>query len=120
MGNLQLDWLLISSILSVTIFVTTNIAVFVWLLKFKPEVLRSKGIEQRETTYNWNVIGGIVLQCSSFSGGIVLLINILVFMITGIWNVDAKSLGILALAFAMMLFRSFDKFVTGLRRQVKG
>jgi hypothetical protein len=40
-------------------------------------------------------------------------------MITGIWNVDAKSLGILALAFAMMLFRSFDKFVTGLKRQVK-
>jgi hypothetical protein len=119
-GNLQVDWLLISSILSTTILVATNMIVFVWMLKFRPEVLLSKGVERRETTYNWNVIGGIVLQCSSFSGGIVLLINILVFMITGIWNVDAKSLGILALAFALMLFRSFDKFITGLKRQVKG
>ena len=119
MGNLQLDWLLISSILGTTIFLATNVTVFVWLMRFRPEVLQSKGTDQRETTYNWNIIGGIVLQCSSFSGGIVLLINILVFMITGIWNVDAKSLGILALAFAMMLFRSFDKFVTGLKRQVK-
>lgn len=118
MGNLHLDWLLISSILSSTILVTTNMLVFAWLLKFKPELLRSKGVKRSETTYNWNVIGGIVLQCSSFSGGIVLLINILVFMITGIWNVDAKSLGILALAFAMMLFRSFDNFITGLKRQV--
>jgi hypothetical protein len=119
MGNLQLDWLLISSILSATILVATNMTVFAWLLRFKPELLRSKGVERSETTYNWNVIGRIVLQCSSFSGGIVLLINILVFMIAGIWNIDVKSLGILALAFAMMLFRSFDKFLTGLKGEVK-
>lgn len=119
MGNLQLDWLLVSSILGTTIFVATNVAVFVWLLRFWPDVLRSKGMDRMETTYNWNIIGGIVLQCSSFSGGIVLLINVLVYMITGTWNVDAKSLGILALAFALMLFRSFDKFLTGLRQQIK-
>jgi hypothetical protein len=119
MGNLQLDWLLISSILGIAIFLTTNVAIFAWLLRFWPDVLRSKGADRLETTYNWSVIGGIVLQCSSLSGGIVILLNILVFMATGTWNMDAKSLGIMALAFALMLFRSFDRFLTGLMRQIK-
>lgn len=67
-----------------------------------------------ETTFDWKVIGEIMLQCCSFSGGIVLLLNTVVFMITGIWNLDGVSLGILALAFALMLFRSFDGFLTRL------
>ena len=39
------------------------------------------------------------MQCSSFSGGIILVINVLIFMITGTWNVDAKSLGVLLIDF---------------------
>jgi hypothetical protein len=119
MGNLQIDWLLISSILGTAIFVATNAVVFIWLLRFRPEVLRSRAEDRIETTYNWNIIGGILMQCSSFSGGIILVINALIFMITGTWNVDAKSLGVLLIAFALMLLRSFDKFITGLTRQIK-
>lgn len=114
MDNMDLDWLTISSILGTLIFVLTNTGIFLWLLRFRPQILRSRGVDRIETTLNWKVIGEIMLQCISFSGGIVLLLNTAVFMITGIWNLDATSLGVLALAFALMLFRSFDAFLTTL------
>ena len=114
MGNLQLDWILISSMLGAIIFTVTNLGIFIWLLWFKPETLRSKDVDRTDTTLDWKVIGEIMLHSSSFSGGVVLLLNTIVFMITGVWNLDVGSLGILELAFALMLFRSFDGFLTNL------
>lgn len=117
MGNLQLDWLLISSILGTATFVIVSITIFVWLLRFRPEILRSKGANRIETSLDWEVIGKIVLQASSFSGGIVIIINVLIYVISGTWSIDARSLGVMILAFALMLFKSFDKFITRLCRR---
>lgn len=119
MGNLQLDWLSISSILGIIIFIGTTLAVFAWLMLYRPEVLRSKE-KNAVTTLDWRIIGEIMLHCSSFSGGIILMLNVLIFVVTGIWSVDARSLGVLVLAFGIMLFRSFDSFVSSLcQRQVQ-
>jgi hypothetical protein len=117
MGNSELDWLLISSILGTATFVVVSITIFAWLLRFKPEILRSKGSNRVETTLDWEVIGRIILQASSFSGGIVIVINVLIYIISGTWDIDARSLGVLALAFALTLFKSFDGFITGLLRK---
>jgi hypothetical protein len=117
MGNTELDWLLIYSILGTATFVIVNITIFVWLLRFRPEMLRSKGTNRTETTLNWEVIGRVVLQASSFSGGIVIVINALIYMISGAWEIDARSLGVLVLAFALTLFKSIDGFITGLRHR---
>ena len=117
MGNSELDWLLISSILGTATFVVASITIFAWLLRFKPEILRSKGSNRVETTLDWEVIGRIILQASSFSGGIVIVINVLIYIISGTWDIDARSLGVLALAFALTLFKSFDGFITGLLRK---
>lgn len=119
MGNSPLDWVLISYVLGIVTFVVTTFAVFVWLLRFRPELLRTKGKSNIETTFDWKVIGEIVVQCSSFTGGFVILLNVLVFVVTGIWSIDAGSLGIMALAFALMLFRSFDRFLTQLLNHEK-
>lgn len=115
MGNTQLDWLLISSILGIMTFVVVSITIFVWLLRFRPEMLKSKGTHRLETTLDWEVIGRIIFQASSFSGGIVIVINVLIYMISGIWDIDVRSLGMLVLAFALTLFKSFDSFITSLR-----
>ena len=116
MGNLQLDWLLISSIVGTAMFVAVSATIFIWLLRFNPEILRSKGMHRMETTLDWEVIGKIILQIISFSGGVVIVINVLIYMISGTWDIGIQSLGILVLAFALMLFKSFDGFITGLRR----
>lgn len=116
MGNLQADWLMISSVLGTTIFFATNIGMFIWLMRHRPEILYRKGKDHADTMLDWRIIGEVVLQCSSFSGGVVLLLNVSVFILTGLWNIDARSLGIIALAFALTLFRSFDSFVTGLSK----
>jgi hypothetical protein len=115
-GNLQADWLTISSVLGTTIFMATNIGMFVWLIRYQPNILYRKGKDHVDTTLDWRIIGEIVFQCSSFSGGVILLLNVSVFILTGIWNIDARSLGVMALAFALTLFRSFDGFVTELKR----
>ena len=115
MGNSQLDWLLISSVLGIIIFAATTLAVFIWLLRFKPEILRRKGDGNMETTFDWSAIREIILQCISFSGGLVILLNVFIFLATGIWTMDARSVGVMALAFALMLFRSFDRFLTHLK-----
>lgn len=115
MGNSQLDWLLISSVLGIIIFAATTLAVFIWLLRFKPEILQRKGDGNMETTFDWSAIREIILQCSSFSGGLVILLNVFIFLATGIWTIDARSVGVMALAFALMLFRSFDRFLTHLK-----
>ena len=117
MGNSQLDWLLISSLLGIVIFATTTLTVFTWVLRFKPEILRAKGNDNVETTLDWKIVGEIILQCSSFSGGLVILLNVIIYLVIGIWNVDAGSLGIMALAFAFILFRSFDRFLTYLKNE---
>lgn len=117
MGNLELDWLLISSILGAVIFIVTTMSVFVWLMLYRPETLRSKENDCAITTLDWRIIGEIMVHCSSFSGGIILMFNVLIFMLTGIWSVDARSLGVLVLAFGLMLFKSFDGFVTSLRQR---
>jgi hypothetical protein len=115
-GNLQIDWLWISSILGTITFVVTNTAVFVWLISYRSEIIRAKG-RSTKTTFDWKIIGQIVLQCTSFSSGIILILNVLISMLTGIWNVDIRSIGIMVLAFALMLFRSFDSFLTELRQR---
>lgn len=114
-GNLELDWLIISRILSIIIFLTTSSAIFVWLFRFRPEALKSKK-KNVETTYDWKLIGEVIMHSSTFSGGIIILLNVLVFMFTGIWSIDAKSMIVLVVAFALMIFRSLDKFLTGLGR----
>jgi magnesium-transporting ATPase (P-type) len=117
MGNLQVDWLLISSILGIITFIATSMAVFVWLVLYRPEILRAKEKDHAATTLEWKIIGEIMIQCGSLSGGIILMLNVLIFMLTGVWNIDARSLGALVLSFGLMLFKSFDSFVTGLRQR---
>lgn len=46
----------------------------------------------------------------------VLVLNVVGFLLTGVWNIDAKSLGLLALAFVLMQLQSLDRFVTGLKK----
>ena len=112
MGNLDFDWITISSVLGPATFIVTTLAVFIWVLRFKPEILRTKEGENMETTLDWKVIREIMLQCSAFSGGLVILLNVVISLAIGMWNVDARALGVMAFAFALMLFRSFDVFLT--------
>jgi hypothetical protein len=73
----------------------------------------------QDTTYNWNLIIAIIVRCSSFAGGIFLVSNVVIFLITGSWYVDSRSIGILTMAFVILLFQSFDRFVTGIMNETK-
>lgn len=115
MGNLQSEWLVISSLVGAMVFVATNIAIFYWVLRYYPQALKSKDLDSG-TTLNWSMITRITLHSVSFSGGMVLVLNVVGFLLTGVWNIDAKSLGLLALAFALMQLQSLDRFVTGLKK----
>jgi hypothetical protein len=63
-GNLGLDWMPISTILGTIIFIVTNVAIFTWLARYRPEVLCTRSRGHAETTFDWKVIREIVLQCS--------------------------------------------------------
>jgi hypothetical protein len=117
-GDSEIDWLMASATLSIIVFVAAFSAVILYIAKRKPCMLKSQSatvnILENGTTYNWPLIFGIVENCIKFSGGVFIVTNVIVFLVFGQWYIDPRTVGVLATAFAFLLFQSFDKFVTKL------
>jgi hypothetical protein len=56
----------------------------------------------------------ISTQCSTLAAGLFIIMNVLLFLVFGKWYIDARSVGIMVVAFAILLLRSFDSFWTRL------
>jgi len=112
--SFQIDWLFVSASSSAVIFFLTCTMIFYRIWRLKPELL--KGMEEKEadyrTTYNWNLILSVVGNCIGLSGGVFVIMNVVFFLLFDIWYIDARSVIILVAAFAIVLFRSFDRFCT--------
>jgi hypothetical protein len=84
--------------------------------KYNPSLLRPARIRTEElngeTTFNWNQIGSIVSGCFYFGVAIVVLFNLMIFSIFGEWYIDRQSSVVIVIAFAIYVFREFDKYVT--------
>jgi hypothetical protein len=113
---MEMDWFFVSMIASVISFVISLCFTFRTVMKAKPHLLHRITHYDSDTTYNWNLIIAIVGKCTSFAGGIFLVFNVLVFLVTGHWQIEPKSIGVLAISFLLLLLQSFDRFVTKLIR----
>lgn len=118
--SFQADWSLISYLLGGIIFVASSALIFYRIHHCRPSMLKAGYARQgRDTTYNWNLIMTVIVRCSSFAGGILLVSNVIIFLITGSWYVDSRSIGILTMGFVILLFQSFDRFVTSIMNKTK-
>ena len=110
------DWLPITIMVSIASVILSCIFIFYQIHRDKPTLLKLARIIITETddptTYNWNLILTIILSCIAFGSGVFILSNVVVFIIIGIWYVDARSVGILAVVFAVFMFKELNKFVT--------
>lgn len=116
MGNLALDWFAVSLAVSIAVFFASISLILARVARKKPYLIRparSSGADA-DTTYNWNTILGIIGNCTALSGGVFIISNSLIFIVTGHWQIDPRSLALLVVAFAFLLLQSFDRFVTKL------
>lgn len=116
LGDLVVDWFAVSLAVSVAVFFASISVILAKVARTKPYLVRharSSGSDA-ETTYNWNTILGIIGNCTGLAGGVFIISNALVFLATGQWQIDPRSLGLLVVAFAVLLLQSFDRFVTRL------
>jgi hypothetical protein len=111
-----MDWLVVSIIASIAIFFASVSLVLIKVVHTKPYLIRHASPSGLDTTYNWNTILGIFGSCTGLAGGVFVISNALVFIGTGQWQIDPRSLGLLVVAFAILLLQSFDRFVTRLLR----
>ena len=113
---MAIDWFAVSVMISVVVFFASISLILAKVVRTKPYLIRharSSGVDT-DTTYNWNMILGIVGHCTGLAGGFFVISNALVFLATGQWQIDPRSLGLLVVAFAVLLLQSFDRFVTRL------
>jgi hypothetical protein len=116
LGEDEVNWLLLSTLTSIIAFVAMNVTIFWRVWKRKPGLLKSTSYEGMvsDTTLNWNLILTIFTQCTALAAGLFVIMNVLLFLLFGRWYIDARSIGIMVIAFAILLFRSFDSFWTRL------
>lgn len=112
-GN-SVDWLLISTTISIMTFIGSAAAVFCNVWKKKPALLKQTGSVSIETTLNWNLILTIITHCMGLAGGVFIATNVSVFLFFGVWHIDPRSIGLLVVAFVILMLRSFDSFWTKL------
>lgn len=67
-----------------------------------------------DTTLNWNLILTVITHCTSLAGGVFIAMNVGVFLLTGVWYIDARAIGLLLVAFVVVMLKSFDSFWTRL------
>lgn len=112
----MIDWLLITIIVSSISLIGSCIFIFYQIHKHKPTLLKPARIitdkNDEPTTYNWNLILTVILSCIAFGTGVFILSNVVVFIGVGIWYIDARAVGILAVVFAVYMFKELDKFVS--------
>lgn len=113
---MDIDWFAVSVLASVCVFFASVSLIFAKVVRTKPYLIRHNrsSMSDVDTTYNWNTILGIVGHCTGLAGGVFIISNALVFLGTGEWQIDPRSLGLLVVAFAVLLLQSFDRFVTRL------
>jgi hypothetical protein len=109
--SFKIDWLFISTLLSITIFITTCTIIFYRIRRFKPELLKGTDVDCA-TTYNWNLVLHVVSNCIALAGGMFVIMNVILFILFSIWYIDARSVIVLVVAFAILLLKSFDRFYT--------
>lgn len=114
----MIDWFAVSLLASVCVFFASVSVIMTKIVRRKPYLIRHarSSVSDVDTTYNWNTILGIVGHCTGLAGGVFIISNALVFLGTGQWQIDPRSLGLLVVAFAVLLLQSFDRFVTRLLR----
>ncbi len=114
----MIDWLAVSLIASVCVFFASVSVILLKVARTKPYLIwhSRSSVSNVDTTYNWNTILGIVGHCTGLAGGVFIISNALVFLGTGEWQIDPRSLTLLVIAFAVLLLQSFDRFVTRLLR----
>jgi hypothetical protein len=113
--------LIILVIIGVMSFIIANAFVFSKIYRNNPSSLRPLRLRTEKlqtidnaSTFNWNLIRRIILECLKFATGIFILCNLLTYLIFGVWYVDSKSVVLIVIVFAITLFQDFDKFVTSL------
>lgn len=116
MGDLVLDAFVVSIAVSLAVFFASVSAILAKVARSRPYLIRytRSSAENSDTTYNWNTILGIIGNCTGLAGGVFIISNALIFLITGEWRIDPRSLALLVVAFAVLLLQSFDRFVTRL------
>ena len=116
LGKTDVNWLFLSTLPRIIAFVVMNVTIFWRVWKRKPGLLKSTSYEGMvsDTTLNWNLILTIFAQCTALAAGLFVIMNVLLFLLFGRWYIDARSIGIMVIAFAILLFRSFDSFWTRL------
>ena len=107
--------------IGVLTFIVANLYVFLRIRKENPSSLRPLRLrterhekEDNGSTFNWNLIRRIILECLKFATGTFILSNLLAYLLFGVWYVDAKSVGLIAIVFTITLFQDFDKFISDL------
>lgn len=114
------DWLFITTSISVIAIIISCVLVFYRVSKKKPTLLKPAQMKTSDiddpTTYNWNLILTIIGSCVAFGTGIFILANVAVFIAFGIWYIDSRAVGVLAVVFGIYMFKEFDKFVTKLTK----
>lgn len=112
----MIDWFAVSAVASFAVFVASVTLILARVAQKKPYLIRhvrSSGVEA-DTTYNWNTILGVIGNCTGLAGGVFIVSNAVIFLATGQWQIDPRSLGLLVIAFVVLLLQSFDRFVTRL------
>lgn len=116
MGDLVIDAFSVSIAVSVAVFFASVSVILVKVARSRPSLIRHvrSSTSDSDTTYNWNAILGIVGNCTGLAGGVFIISNALIFLVTGQWQIDPRSLALSVVAFAVLLLQSFDRFVTRL------
>jgi hypothetical protein len=113
-GN-SVDWLLITTMTGVLVFLGTATMVFCNVWRKKPALLKkTRNASVVDTTLNWNLILTVITHCTSLAGGVFIAMNVGVFLLTGLWHIDPRAIGLLLVAFVVVMLKSFDSFWTRL------
>ncbi|WP_415280596.1 hypothetical protein [Candidatus Nitrososphaera sp. FF02] len=97
----------------------TAATVFCKVWSKRPTLLKRVGnASSVDTTLNWNLIMSVITQCMGLAGGVFIAMNVSLFVLFGVWHIDPKSIGLLVVAFIILMLRSFDRFLTNLMRVV--
>lgn len=118
MGDLLIDWFAVSLLISMLVFFASISLILNKVARTRPYLLRHSrsSSSDSDTTYNWNTILGIIGNCTGLAGGVFIISNVVIFLAIGQWQIDPRSLGLLVVAFAVLLLQSFDRFVTRLMK----
>lgn len=89
--------------------------VFYKMHKFNPSMLKPALIKTEliptETTYNWDLILSVIVACGAFAAAILATSNVVIFLFSGIWLINVRSVVVIAIVFMLFALKEFDKFV---------